>query len=57
MNLVNAKYDPLQLAFNLISSIQKNYKKDFNWSKWSNVYSIDYLWGNPKFREAIDSKN
>jgi uncharacterized protein YbbC (DUF1343 family) len=56
MNLVNAKYDPLQLAFNLISSIQKNYKKDFNWSKWSNVYSIDYLWGNPKFREAIDSK-
>jgi uncharacterized protein YbbC (DUF1343 family) len=56
MNLVNAKYDPLQLAFNLIGSIQKNYKKDFSWSKWSNIYSIDYLWGNPKFREAIDSK-
>jgi uncharacterized protein YbbC (DUF1343 family) len=54
MNLVNPNYDPLKLTYNLIATMKRIYSKDFAWTKWSKIYSIDYLWGNPKLRVAID---
>ncbi|WCL50493.1 exo-beta-N-acetylmuramidase NamZ family protein [Leptospira sp. GIMC2001] len=54
LNLINVKYDPIKLAYNLISSMKKIYPKEFKWTRWSTVYSIDYLWGNTKFRDSID---
>lgn len=53
MSLVNPNYDPIRLAYQLIAEMKSQYPNDFQWTRWSKVYSIDYLWGSPKFREAI----
>lgn len=54
MNLVNANYDPLRLAYNLIKLIKEKYKKECVWNG-STKFSVDSLWGNDGFRKAIDS--
>lgn len=54
LNLVDPNYDPIELAFHLMSNIKKIFPKEFSWTRWSNVYSIDYLWGSPRLRVAID---
>lgn len=54
MNLVDPNYDPIHLAYHLIFAIKKLYPNHFEWTKWSKIYSIDYLWGSPRFRNAIE---
>jgi uncharacterized protein YbbC (DUF1343 family) len=54
MNLVDLRYDPIELAYHLILFMKQLYPQDFQWTKWSKTPSIDYLWGNPRFRESIE---
>lgn len=56
MNLVDPDYDPIELAYNLVSKMKARYEKDFQWTKWSKIYSIDYLWGSPRFRKAVENR-
>ncbi|MCC5813879.1 MAG: DUF1343 domain-containing protein [Leptospira sp.] len=54
LNLVQADYDPIELAYNLMLEMRKIYPSQFQWTKWSKIYSIDYLWGSPRFRKAVE---
>ncbi|MDV6234927.1 DUF1343 domain-containing protein [Leptospira ellisii] len=55
LTVVNRKYDPLKMAYQLVFSIKTSYK-DFKWRSYPDgTYNIDFLWGTTSFRNAIDS--
>lgn len=54
MNLVSFDYDPIELAYVLISSIKELYPKDFKWNKSATNHWVDNLWGSEHFRTSID---
>ncbi|MCB1140751.1 MAG: DUF1343 domain-containing protein [Leptospiraceae bacterium] len=55
MNLVEFNYDPIQLSYEIILYLKRNYKKDFQWVKWGSKYMVDNLWGSDRFRLAIEA--
>lgn len=55
LTVVNRKYDPLKMVFQLIVVLKSNYK-EFKWRSYPDgTYNIDFLWGTESFRKAVDS--
>lgn len=53
MEVNSENYDPIRLAFLIISTIKRTYPTSFQWEK-GKFYTIDLLWGNDRFRKAIE---
>ncbi|TGM98685.1 exo-beta-N-acetylmuramidase NamZ family protein [Leptospira dzoumogneensis] len=55
LTVVNRKYDPIRMAYNLTTIMKKKYK-DFKWRQYADgSHNIDFLWGTEKFRESVDA--
>ncbi|TGK13914.1 DUF1343 domain-containing protein [Leptospira fletcheri] len=55
LTVVNKNYDPIRMAYLLVSVLKKKYK-DFRWRQYPDgSHNIDFLWGTERFRRSIDS--